>query len=254
MMRKCVFSLVLVLMCFLGLNTVFAYVPDGDLSDWGVTPFTDWVPDSATADYVVENNTNRPPSDGFNEIWDIEAMYFDDDADYLNFAIVSSNSYEHNWAGEDLGITFKGDTYNPEFGADVANVATGGAVKHKNFYSVTSWKKKYGIPYKINSGTKLGTFELYNRYLGQVEDGTHWKHTYVLEGRISRLLFGDIACGAPIELIFSRVTCLKDWISLDGTCDGNCPSPPVIPEPATMLLLGSGLLGLGGLKFKKKKT
>ena len=64
-----------------------AYTVDGSLSDWGVTPFSDWVPDSSTANYVVEDydGTNKEPGPpGYpdtpyaTEEFDIEAMYFDD--------------------------------------------------------------------------------------------------------------------------------------------------------------------------------
>jgi PEP-CTERM motif len=243
----------------LNASAAFAYVIDGNLSDWGVTPFTDWTP-GATADYVVENNTNRAPSDPFKEKFDIEAMYFDDDADYLYFGIVSSNKYQNNWAGEDLAIDLNNDGVF-EYGANVANVkaapTAGGPIygRTKGIYEVNSWNYMRGIEYKIKTGTHIGTYDIYNRYLGKIEPGVprHFAGTYILEGRISKLLFGPIACGQAIRLQFARVTCIKDWIDLQGFCNGNCPGPNgVVPEPATLLLLGGGILGLFGSRKKKR--
>jgi PEP-CTERM motif len=248
-----VFFTATVILALLGTSPAFAYVIDGNLDDWGVTPFTDWTP-GGTADYVVENNTNRAPSDPFNEAWDLEAMYFDDDDDYLYFGIVTSNNYEYGWASEDLAIDVDGDGQF-EYGANVANIADGGAVKNRGVYDVNSWNYMRGIEYSIKNGTKIGNFDIYNRYLGKVEPGVHsWQAgTYILEGRISKLLFGPIACGQAIRLQFAKVTCIKDWIDLQGFCDGNCPGPNgVVPEPATLLLMGSGLVGLFTRRFRKK--
>ncbi len=259
-----VFKMKNMVICFatvlllLGATPAFAYIIDGDLSDWGVTPFSDWVP-NAGAEYVVEDNTNRVPSDSFQEKFDIEAMYFDDDKDYIYFGIVSSNPYEHDWASEDLAIDLDGDG-NFEYGANVANVKAaptgGGAIygRTKGVYDVDSWEYMRGIEYRIKDGTQIGTYEIYNRYLGKIEPGVpRWRSgTYILEGRISKLLFGPIACGQAIRLQFARVTCIKDWIDLQGICDGNCGNNGVIPEPATMLLFGGGLIGLFGKRFRRK--
>ncbi|MBN2013896.1 MAG: hypothetical protein JW778_01830 [Candidatus Altiarchaeota archaeon] len=116
-----------------------AYTIDGDLSDWGVTPFSDWIPGSDTCDWIVEDNIDPartgdpayPDWTGYSatgvhiqgtgsssstysepvlnlvdswsaahgghylqpaggEHYDIEALYFDDDAFYAYFAIVTS--------------------------------------------------------------------------------------------------------------------------------------------------------------------
>jgi hypothetical protein len=249
-MKNSVISVLMMTMVLFALPAS-AYIIDGNMDDWGVTPFVDWTP-NAGAEHVVENNTNRAPSDPFNEIWDIEAMYFDDDDDDIYFGIVSSNPYKNDWASEDLLIDVNNNGVG-EFGADVANLSTG--LHSKGVYDVNSWKTYRGIEYAIKNGTKVGTYEIYNRYLGKVEPGVHsWQAgTYVLEGRISKLLFGPIACGQAIRLQFARITCLKDWIDLVGVCDGNCPNGnDVIPEPATIFLLGSGIAGLFVRRFKKK--
>ncbi|MCK4491071.1 MAG: hypothetical protein KAU03_00500 [Candidatus Altiarchaeales archaeon] len=48
--------LVLTLSAFLLSAYASAYTIDGNLNDWGVTPFTDWIPNTETVDWVVEDN------------------------------------------------------------------------------------------------------------------------------------------------------------------------------------------------------
>jgi len=245
LMKKTLIAVILAVL-FLGLNSIssYAYVIDGDLSDWGVTPFTDWVPDCHRVDYVVEDDFNRPGSDPFWEGYDLEAMYFNDDADYYYFAIVSSNAYTNNWASEDMGIDLDLDG-EYEFGVDVANAALN-TLSTKGVYSVDSWKIRDGHEYRIDSGTQLGTYDVYNRFLGYVEPGANPSYTYAIEGRIDKMLLGDLDCGDPFNMHFTRTTCLKDWITVEGTV-----SYPCIPEPAALLLFGPALLG-AGLARKKK--
>ncbi len=232
-------------------GTARAYVLDGDLSDWGVNPFFDWVPDSATVDYTVENNFNRSGSDTFEERYDLEAMYFDNDSDYLYFSIVSSVPYRRSWTREDLGISLDGD-WDFEYGATIANFGPFGLNSNKKVYSVTDWDYYDGVPYNINSGTILGTYDLYNRFAGNIEPGVDVDRAYILEGRIDRLLFGDdLTCGSSVNLLFSKVTCLKDWITVSGDVDGPCN---VIPEPSTILLFGTSIIGLAGARLRKKKA
>ena len=242
-----------------------AYVLDGDLSDWGVTPFSDWVPDSSTAFYNEENNYNPiPPCDPFQEYYDLEAIYFDSDVNNFYFAIVTSNSYRDHWASEDMGIDLNGDGLY-EFGVNIGN-AGAGLTTNTGVWDVDEWMLYKGIETSVRRGTRLdgyaGAYELYNQkyskrdpdhYIDEPGIGyDYYAATYILEGRLDRALFGDIACGADIELHLARITCVKDIIKLNGKVYGPCS--PVIPEPGTMLLFGSSLIGLVGMRLKKKKA
>ncbi len=75
---------------------------DGLLSDWGVTPFTDWVPNTGVQ-YVedIGDGYNITEAHGFSAAYDQEALYFDYDATTLYFALVSS--YEHTGNNPDSG-------------------------------------------------------------------------------------------------------------------------------------------------------
>jgi hypothetical protein len=76
-----------------------AYTVDGSLSDWGITPFTDWTPSSATAncemhDYngtnPIDNPSPFPDSPYGGELFDIELMCFDDAPGMAYFGSVVS--------------------------------------------------------------------------------------------------------------------------------------------------------------------
>ncbi len=234
------------------------YVMDGNLADWGVTPFSDWQPTRSSVNYVVQNNYNGKGSDAFQECYDIEAMYFDDCPKYIFFAVVSSNSYVNGWASEDLALDFSGKTAaqllkngSYKYGADISPLPLE-TLSTKKLYEVKSWnsvtRDGHVFDYSVKSGTVIGEFQVFNHFAGNIEPGVGNKGTYILEGMIDKSIFGDLTCGMTAELLFTRVSCLKDWITVRGTMDAAC-----VPEPSTMVMLGLGALGTGLFGRRKAK-
>ena len=76
------------------------YVIDADLSDWGVTPFVDWVPDG-TADYIVTDNVNTYHAAFYNEGYDFEArMYTEEDGILIESRILEASKKRNRNAME----------------------------------------------------------------------------------------------------------------------------------------------------------
>ena len=94
------------------------YYIDGQLTDWGVTPTSDWTPDSSTANYIITADKNTYSAKGYSKSYDVEAMYFDDDSNFFYFVIVTKYAFvtfppdsapiplSNDKSGGDLGIDF----------------------------------------------------------------------------------------------------------------------------------------------------
>ncbi len=231
------------------------------LSDWfGVDLTTtagvfdhDWTPSTATADYTIDDNWSayhaRPAHGG--ELFDIEAMYFDNDATNAYIAVVTSFNLpggvnflgEHIAAGDlamdmglgshSLGVDIDGST------GRVAETTMGDWYQSNTHYIAETG------PTNFSGGTTLGYagLDIYDYGLSERGYGT-----YVFEITIDRSLLSNPALTEQIALEWT-MGCRNDVITLNGDFDDDT----VVPEPSTILLLGSGLLGMAGVVRRRRK-
>lgn len=223
-----------------------------------------WTPNTGTyihADWGSDGDNFAPdpgPRYYLSEVFDIEAMYVDYDItqNQLVYSIVTSMP---NTGYSDVpwypGYLFRAGDIRFQVGNELYVMGT-----HDGFYgnlyhnpAMTYRDGHRGFAERgnpllsdINIGhemTQSGAFDFnYSEYLASNGGSLieHGYRTYLMEGRIS---LSDIGAeiGTPIQM------------SLAMSCNNDMSGVSSVPEPATLTLMGLGLLGLYGGRKKFKK-
>jgi hypothetical protein len=216
------------------------YTVDGSLLDWGVTPFTDWIP-NGTADYTMTDNLNLYHAAGYGESYDFEAMYFDNDATSLYLGVVSSYPLTPMNGAGDIGLDLDGDmtvsTHGVVTGLEYALLVGAdhvGEVRRDPTWTLTTaqeWPDGWqGSPFRALGGTVVGSGSVAVQYFPDLEFGT-----YILEAAVPWDVLGGFY-QTDLVGVHMSVSCGNDSSNLVAT---------VVPAPGALALgsLGVGLVG-----------
>lgn len=253
-------------------NQVMAYTIDGKVDDWGINLFAaskkgnldrNLPSGSKNIDVITEDNAANniigwqyvgPGWSYYGNDFDVEAIYFDNDQSFAYIAIVQGLPISGGTAPNnpwllpgDIGIDVNLDG-KYEYGIEVNYFQNHPNEKKTKFYEDAVWKDvRYPAfsksnPWRISSGQDDGLIDF-------VYSGNQNNH-YVMEAAIP-LNFLDLTANPGDSVSNLRVhwtqECGNDSLILNATVN-----PAAVPEPGTMFLLGTGLLGLGRRYLRRR--
>jgi len=258
--------IIALVICDAGNRDAMAITIDGGWTDWGITVADDnnsLLTPGAGITSVIEDTNDLAPTNFYlgpgygGQACDVEALYSKIEGGYFYFAVVSGVRPDNGFSLYEPGdivittdtafyaLETTGDRYNLTTSGYVASTTSTGSAGY--LYEVTgtttlgdgliNWKDKTDNqdPVQLDSVSSNNLIENYGEFSYTGNDKTS-QHSF-MEGKIDMALLN----GWPTTVHFA-VACGNDGLTVDVA---------PIPEPATMLLLGTGLICLAGLGRKK---
>ena len=228
-------SVILALLgCMLPSTGFAGYTINGNLSDWGATPFTDWVPNGSVVYTLPGANIYNAYS--YSHGYAFEAMYVDKDSTNLYLGVVSASPLAHGSSNTpigDIGLDLNGDmTISPhgvvtglEYAVRLGSDSPGQVVHYPGWTdtSLHLWSDGWqGSPYRANAtdGTVTGlATEAVQDYTGLDPLGAD---TYVLEAAIPWTSLGGYVNQVGVHL---TMWCGNDSINIDPFTYTPIPAP-----------------------------
>jgi len=246
-----------------------AYVVDGSVSDWNVNLAiagasalgylnTNLPSGGLDIDVITEDNAGPqtawqyvgPGYSYYGNQFDTEAIYFDNTSTNVYLAVITgfpiggATAPGNPWFNTgDIGLDLNNDGIY-EYGIDVQeyDAVNKKAKLYKNL-TAANWQNVYysgfaaSNPWRISSGS---TFDWVD-FVYSGEQNTH----YVLEAGIPLSALGLNSNSSQNLKVHWTMQCGNDVLNLPADVNP-------IPEPGTMMLLGTGLVGLLGIRRKNR--
>ncbi len=212
-----------------------------DVTEWNGNIFSE---DNASG----TGNTYLGPGWG-GQYYDVEflGLFISETTVYFGlqtgFDIINGSSQFSNTTINpgDFAISSNGNDNTYEYGISLSGLTPGTTTL--DVHKVNTWNDvlynahNSAGPYSINDSVTTGTATV---AYGEFHDGTD-RH-YVVEGFFDLNLFGSDLTGDELAL---------NWTMQCGNDFGHITASTPVPEPATMFMLGIGLLGFASSKRKK---